>query len=215
MSEDSDSISEEERSLFRPFTRESLAAIEARIAEEHAKQKELEKKRAEGEVWARPCVCSFDARSRITMFLLAPWPRLKRIIYHTRIRRMSLEQRQINHPAMLRHDQTLLTYIFRARRGNDPRERFRRRFPESLRESSKSTPHANVRRARPLATSSHLFDLTRSLKLTNVHSHYSEGVDLQIRHQLTRTDTYLTLLIPLCQARVRLINSPTWSLSFL
>ncbi|XP_046815820.1 sodium channel protein para isoform X3 [Vespa crabro] len=49
MSEESDSITEEERSLFRPFTRESLAAIEARIAEEHAKQKELEKKRAEGE----------------------------------------------------------------------------------------------------------------------------------------------------------------------
>jgi len=47
---DSDSLSEEERSLFRPFTRESLAAIEARIAEEYAKQKELEKKRAEGEV---------------------------------------------------------------------------------------------------------------------------------------------------------------------
>lgn len=50
MSDASDSLSEEERSLFRPFTRESLAAIEARIAEEHAKQKELEKKRAEGEV---------------------------------------------------------------------------------------------------------------------------------------------------------------------
>ncbi|GLH13424.1 Uncharacterized protein GBIM_17994, partial [Gryllus bimaculatus] len=50
MSEDSDSLSEEERSLFRPFTRESLAAIEQRIAEEYAKQKELEKKRAEGEV---------------------------------------------------------------------------------------------------------------------------------------------------------------------
>lgn len=50
MSEDSESVSEEERSLFRPFTRESLAAIEARIAEEYAKQKELEKKRAEGEV---------------------------------------------------------------------------------------------------------------------------------------------------------------------
>ncbi|XP_076261230.1 sodium voltage-gated channel paralytic isoform X19 [Rhynchophorus ferrugineus] len=49
MSVASDSFSEEERSLFRPFTRESLAAIEARIAEEHAKQKELEKKRAEGE----------------------------------------------------------------------------------------------------------------------------------------------------------------------
>lgn len=54
MSEDLDSISEEERSLFRPFTRESLAAIEARIAEEHAKQKELEKKRAEGEVSTLP-----------------------------------------------------------------------------------------------------------------------------------------------------------------
>ncbi|XP_048517744.1 sodium channel protein para isoform X1 [Dendroctonus ponderosae] len=50
MSVVSDSFSEEERSLFRPFTRESLAAIEARIAEEHAKQKELEKKRAEGEI---------------------------------------------------------------------------------------------------------------------------------------------------------------------
>lgn len=52
MSQVSLSISEEERSLFRPFTRESLAAIEARIAEELAKQKELEKKRAEGEVSA-------------------------------------------------------------------------------------------------------------------------------------------------------------------
>ncbi|XP_018330937.1 sodium channel protein para isoform X3 [Agrilus planipennis] len=49
MSEASDALSEEERCLFRPFTRESLAAIETRIAEEHAKQKELEKKRAEGE----------------------------------------------------------------------------------------------------------------------------------------------------------------------
>jgi hypothetical protein len=50
MSQVSGSISEEERSLFRPFTRESLVAIEVRIAEELAKQKELEKKRAEGEV---------------------------------------------------------------------------------------------------------------------------------------------------------------------
>ncbi|KAK9890302.1 hypothetical protein WA026_010405 [Henosepilachna vigintioctopunctata] len=50
MSVVSDSFSEEERSLFRPFTRESLAVIQARIAEEHAKQKELEKKRAEGEI---------------------------------------------------------------------------------------------------------------------------------------------------------------------
>nr|CAD7424705.1 unnamed protein product [Timema monikensis] len=50
MFDDSDSFSEEERSLFRPFTRESLVAIETRIAEEYAKQKELEKKRAEGEV---------------------------------------------------------------------------------------------------------------------------------------------------------------------
>ncbi|XP_073830187.1 sodium voltage-gated channel paralytic isoform X23 [Musca autumnalis] len=49
MTEDSDSISEEERSLFRPFTRESLLQIEQRIAE-HEKQRELEKKRAaEGE----------------------------------------------------------------------------------------------------------------------------------------------------------------------
>lgn len=51
MYDTSDALSEEERSLFRPFTRESLTEIEARIAEEHAKQKELEKKRAEGEVF--------------------------------------------------------------------------------------------------------------------------------------------------------------------
>lgn len=49
MTEDSDSISEEERSLFRPFTRESLVQIENRIAIEHEKFKELERKRAEGE----------------------------------------------------------------------------------------------------------------------------------------------------------------------
>lgn len=81
MSEDSDSISEEERSLFRPFTRESLAAIEARIAEELAKQKELEKKRAEGEVWARirrTIAYFYDFSSR------AVWLRRAHTIYHTR-----------------------------------------------------------------------------------------------------------------------------------
>ncbi len=41
---------EEDRPLFRPFTRESLAQVEARIQEENEKKKELEKKRAEGEV---------------------------------------------------------------------------------------------------------------------------------------------------------------------
>jgi voltage-gated sodium channel type II alpha len=50
MSDDSSSLLEEELSLFRPFTRESLLAIEARIADELEKQKELEKRRAEGEV---------------------------------------------------------------------------------------------------------------------------------------------------------------------
>lgn len=45
------SLSEEERSLFRPFTRDSLKQIEERIAIENEKQKELERKRAEGEVW--------------------------------------------------------------------------------------------------------------------------------------------------------------------
>lgn len=50
MSDDSSSLLEEERSLFRPFTRESLLAIDARIADELEKQKELEKRRAEGEV---------------------------------------------------------------------------------------------------------------------------------------------------------------------
>lgn len=48
--DDLSSISEEERSLFRPFTRESLVVIQGRIAEERRKFKELERKRAEGEV---------------------------------------------------------------------------------------------------------------------------------------------------------------------
>lgn len=47
MSIESDSLSEE-KSIFRPFTRDSLHAIEIRIDEEHARQKELERKRAEG-----------------------------------------------------------------------------------------------------------------------------------------------------------------------
>nr|AAP20106.1 voltage-sensitive sodium channel alpha-subunit [Pediculus humanus] len=50
MSDISDFHSEEEQRLFRPFTRESLAAIEQRIAQENEKFKELEKKRADGEI---------------------------------------------------------------------------------------------------------------------------------------------------------------------
>ena len=51
MNDDSESIlDEDERSIFQPFTRESLAAIDARIDEENAKKKELQKKKEEGEV---------------------------------------------------------------------------------------------------------------------------------------------------------------------
>lgn len=50
MIDDLSSLSSEERCLFRPFTRESLVVIEGRIAEEHRKFKELERKRAEGDV---------------------------------------------------------------------------------------------------------------------------------------------------------------------
>ena len=49
MSMYSGSISEEQ-SLFRPFTRDSLIELDKRIEEECLRQKELEKKRAEGEV---------------------------------------------------------------------------------------------------------------------------------------------------------------------
>ena len=55
MSEESESLNEEERSVFRPFTQESLAAIEARIAEENAKKNELQKKKEEGEVRPQSC----------------------------------------------------------------------------------------------------------------------------------------------------------------
>ncbi len=49
MSEGSETPSEEERSAFRPLTRESLATIEARIEEENVKKKELQhKKEKEG-----------------------------------------------------------------------------------------------------------------------------------------------------------------------
>ena len=50
MSEESESINDDDRSVFRPLTRDSLAAIETRIAEENAKKKELQKKKEEGEV---------------------------------------------------------------------------------------------------------------------------------------------------------------------
>lgn len=50
MNDGIDSLSEEEPSVFRPFTRESLQVIQGRIAIEEAKLKELERKRAEGEV---------------------------------------------------------------------------------------------------------------------------------------------------------------------
>ena len=53
MSEESESLNEEDRSVFRPFTRESIAAIEARIAEENAKKKELQKKKEEDQVGSR------------------------------------------------------------------------------------------------------------------------------------------------------------------
>ncbi|KAK4292590.1 hypothetical protein Pmani_034658 [Petrolisthes manimaculis] len=49
MSEESESLNEEERSAFRPFTQESRSAIESRIAEENAKKNELQKKKEEGE----------------------------------------------------------------------------------------------------------------------------------------------------------------------
>ena len=42
--------SEEEKSVFRPYTRESLIESEARIAQEEAKRNERKKKREEGEV---------------------------------------------------------------------------------------------------------------------------------------------------------------------
>ena len=49
MSEGSETASEEERSIFRPFTRESIALIETRIEDEAARKKELEEKK-KGEV---------------------------------------------------------------------------------------------------------------------------------------------------------------------
>nr|AMD09816.1 sodium channel alpha subunit [Acartia hudsonica] len=49
MCEETETLSQEEKHVFRPYTRESLGRVEARIAEEKAKKKELQKKRAEGE----------------------------------------------------------------------------------------------------------------------------------------------------------------------
>ena len=50
MSVDTSGSSEEDKPIFRPLTRDSLAQIQARIDSEHAKKKELDRKRAEGEV---------------------------------------------------------------------------------------------------------------------------------------------------------------------
>jgi len=53
MSSASGSIIHDTRPPFRPFTRDSLLQIQAKISEDYAKKKELEKKRAEGEVSPR------------------------------------------------------------------------------------------------------------------------------------------------------------------
>lgn len=50
MSVDTSGSSDEDKPIFRPLTRDSLAQIQARIDSEHAKKKELLRKRAEGEV---------------------------------------------------------------------------------------------------------------------------------------------------------------------
>ena len=50
MSVDSSGSGEDDKPIFRPLTRDSLAQIQARIDSEHAKKKELDRKRAEGEV---------------------------------------------------------------------------------------------------------------------------------------------------------------------
>ena len=50
MSVDSSGRGEDDKPIFRPLTRDSLAQIQARIDSEHAKKKELDRKRAEGEV---------------------------------------------------------------------------------------------------------------------------------------------------------------------
>ena len=54
MSVDSSESSDEDKPIFRPLTRDSLAQIQARIHSENAKKKELERKRAEGEVSVTP-----------------------------------------------------------------------------------------------------------------------------------------------------------------
>ncbi|EEB14510.1 sodium channel protein type 4 subunit alpha, putative [Pediculus humanus corporis] len=73
MSDISDFHSEEEQRLFRPFTRESLAAIEQRIAQENEKFKELEKKRADGEVY----IFRFSATN--AMWILDPFNPIRRV----------------------------------------------------------------------------------------------------------------------------------------
>lgn len=54
MSGDSSESSDEDKPIFRPLTRDSLAQIQARIDSDNAKKKELERKRAEGEVSISP-----------------------------------------------------------------------------------------------------------------------------------------------------------------
>ena len=60
MSVDTSGSSDEDKPIFRPLTRDSLAQIQARIDSEHAKKKELLRKRAEGEVsgWAKRAIDS-------------------------------------------------------------------------------------------------------------------------------------------------------------
>ena len=71
MSVDTSGSSDEDKPIFRPLTRDSLAQIQARIDSEHAKKKELDRKRAEGEVSRKqnPVAYSFSINNQTNLII--------------------------------------------------------------------------------------------------------------------------------------------------
>ena len=59
---------------FRPFTRESLAKIEARLEAVHEKKKEVERRRAEGEVCVNIKVTCDQIKCMIYLLLKGRFP---------------------------------------------------------------------------------------------------------------------------------------------
>lgn len=108
--EEIDSIlSEEPRPIFRPFTRESLQAIKTRIAEDRLKKKELEQKRADGEVNETSFLISL--LFRLIMEKIQKWQIWQKLYVHLKVGQLFFISLILLHTKINKRNKTSLCTI--------------------------------------------------------------------------------------------------------